>query len=114
MRAVRPDERRRCAACETGEMHSVREQALRGGGRELTWQCGECSHTVKMLSPAGRLVMFVVSLAMAAAVPWVAVTDRVAHEGERWWMLALVAALAAALIALFVRDEKRQRRYPYL
>ncbi len=103
---------RTCGFCNEGELQLSQNQALRGGGREGSWSCTKCGATVKLLDPAGRLVATIVAVAMTAAVPWVAVTSKVQKESERPLLVLLVAALAAALIALVVRDTRRQRRHP--
>lgn len=100
-----------CGFCGEGELQVTGDQALRGGGRETTWTCGECGQSVKLLSPLGRVTMGAIAAFMTAAVPWVAVTDRVARESERVWMVLFVAVLAALLVFLFVRDTRRQRRH---
>jgi len=107
-------ERRRCGRCGEGELRPIREQALRGFGRETTWQCDACELTVKLLSPGGRLLMGALALVMTGAVPYAAVTSRVARESQRPWIVALIALLALALVVLFVRDTARQRRHPGL
>jgi hypothetical protein len=103
---------RACGFCGDGELQLTKSQDLRGGGREGTWTCNTCGISVKLLDPAGRAVMTLLSVAFVAAVPWVAVTSRVKDESERPLMVLMVAALAGALIALLVRDSRRQRKHP--
>ncbi len=103
---------RRCGFCDDGELTSTGGQALRGGGREEIWTCGACGSSVKLLDPVARVVVTILGVAMTACVPWAAVTSRVRDESERPIIVLLIAALAAALIALLVRDTRRQRRHP--
>lgn len=100
-----------CGFCGEGRLRVTSEQALRGGGRQTTWTCAECGQSVKLLSPLGRFTLGALALFMTGAVPYVAVTDKVSRESERPWMVLFVAALAAALICLFVLDGRRQRRH---
>jgi len=104
---------RACGFCGEGELRPTAEQMLRGGGRETTWTCGTCGQSVKLVSPLGRLVLGAVALCITAAVPWAAVTDRVARESERGWIVFLLACLALVMIFLYVRDTRRQRRHPW-
>lgn len=103
---------RTCGFCKEGELQSTSVQALRGGGREGTWTCDTCGASVKLLDPAGRLVVTIVAVLMTALVPWAAVTSRVQDESERPLIVLLVAAVAAALIGLIARDVRRRRQHP--
>ena len=90
----------------------MKNQALRGGGPEGRWRCNKCLTSVKLLDPVGRIGCAVLAVLMTAAGPWAAVTSRVQRESERTWIVLLLGALAAALIAIFVVDTKRQRKHP--
>ena len=103
---------RACGFCEEGELQLTTNQALRGGGREGTWTCNKCGCSVKLLDGNGRVVVTLLAVAMTAAVPWAAVTRRVADESERPIIVLMIAALAAAMIALLVRDNRRQKQHP--
>jgi hydrogenase-4 membrane subunit HyfE len=67
---------------------------------------------VKLLDSSGRALLALLSVAFVAAVPWAAVTSKVQNESERPIIVLLVAALAAALVGLFVIDTRRQRKHP--
>ena len=100
-----------CGFCNEGDLQLTGNQALRGGGREGTWTCNTCGGSVKLLDPVGRIVVMVLTIALAAAVPWAAVTSKVEHESERPILVLLVAALAAGIGALLVRDNRRQKKH---
>ena len=109
---ILPRWRRACGFCNEGDLQLTGNQALHGGGREGTWTCNQCGSSVKLLDPVGRVVVMVLAVALTAAVPWAAVTSRVQHESERPILVLLVAALAAAIAALLVRDHRRQKKHP--
>lgn len=85
---------------------------MRGGGRQETWTCRECGLSVKLLDPWARIVFGVLTAGSLAVVPYAAVTERVARESERPWIVALLASFAIAMAVLFVRDLRAQRRHP--
>ena len=68
----------------------------------------------QLLDAPGRLVFGLLTVASIALVPYMAVTDRVARESERPWMIAGVAVLALALSVIFARDAKAQKKHPPL
>jgi hypothetical protein len=105
---------RRCGYCDEGTLYLGKQQALRGGGTEGQWTCEACLMSVKLLDPTGRVVFGVITAASIALVPYMAITDRVARESERPWMVAGVAALAVVLAVLFVRDHRAQRKHPWI
>lgn len=106
--------KRRCGACGEGLLEPVSEVGLRGGGREITWQCGTCGTTVKLLSPLGQLTFFVLSAFFVLAVPFAMVTDRIARQSERPWIVLLLAVVAAWLVGVLVLDVRKGRKHPPL
>lgn len=103
---------RRCGYCGEGTLYLGKQQQLRGAGSEGHWTCEKCLMTVKLLDPMGRLLFGVLTVAFVGLIPYMAVTDRVANESDRPWLVAGVAALALALGVLWLRDSRAQRKHP--
>lgn len=106
--------KRRCGACGEGTLEEISGVALRGGGREITLQCGACGTTVKLLSPLGQLTFIGLAAFFTLATPFAMVTDRVARESERPWIVLLLAGMAASMIGVVVLDVRKGRRHPPL